>query len=90
MYSDSIIVHAAVPQRKKNNSGDRYVEANADSKKENLQKVKHMDSRTQEQSLTRNQVVNMLKSRFKDDLEDWKQRDQRVSYMNFSEGLGQN
>lgn len=78
VYSDSIIVDA-IPHQKKtaSNVGQHYVKENENKNQENV--VKSDEFNSQEQHLSRDEVIHMLKSRFKDDLEDWQNRDQRVS-----------
>ena len=75
VYSDSIIVDA-IPQQKIRQCDltGHYVKENGSKNQENVMN----GFQSPEQRLTRNEVIHMLKSRFKDDLEDWQTRDRRV------------
>lgn len=73
MYSDSIIVDA-VPQQtqRRSEKNDNYIKNNG--------KVPVVQVETQENQLSRQQVVHMLKNRFRNDFDEWQNRkDQRVS-----------
>jgi hypothetical protein len=67
VYSDSIIVDAIPQQTQSSDENDNYIKENGLVE-------------TKEKHLTRQQVVYMLKNRFKDDFGEWQSsKDQRVS-----------
>ena len=71
MYSDSIIVDAIPRQTQPPDENENYVKKSS--------KVIQME--TEEKQLTREQVVHMLKNRFKNDFDEWQNRkEEKVSH----------